>query len=169
MAIDNTIFSGSLDEVILTEPPEPPKVASIGGLAKRLVPAETNTGSQLEEKYSDDKELKNEKSQHSPRPRFVAPRLTVSLVFHRMKRFIINTWKSWRTKIELPPIPSQSMLRRIGSTRKLVTSLVRLLSTKSDVLTAFRKRLMRLAALKSKSMTGRSNDELVIYAGDIQG
>ena len=49
-------------------------------------------------------------------------------------------------------------------------SLVRLLATKSDVLTAFRKRLMRAAALKSKLVTGQSSDELevAIYSGDVQ-
>ena len=50
-------------------------------------------------------------------------------------------------------------------------SLEHLLATKSDVLTAFRKWLMRAAALKSKLVTGQSSDELevAIYSGDIQG
>ncbi|KAF8807362.1 hypothetical protein BYT27DRAFT_7223192 [Phlegmacium glaucopus] len=171
MAIDNIIFSGYTDQII---PAEPPKLASmtpmISGLAKRVVPPRTNAGPQLEEKYSNDQKLGDEKSQYPLRPRFVAPRLTVSLAFHRMKRSISNAWKLWTTKAEPPPTPSQLTLRRIGSTRKVTTSLVRLLATKSDVLTAFRKRLMRVAALKAKSMTGRSSDdlEIAIYSGDVQ-
>ena len=170
MAIDNTIFSGTLEPII---PTEPPKVASmISGLTKRT---RSNTNSQLDEKYTDNQELENEKSQFSPRPRFVVPYLTVSLAYHRTKRFISNAWKSCtcRTKIEPPatpsPSPSKLTLRRIGSTRKLVTSLVRLLATKSDVLTAFRKRLLRASTLKPKSMTARSSEELAIYSGDVQG
>ena len=123
-----------------------------------------------EETYTDDRGL--EKSQHSPQLRFVIPHLSVSLVFHRMKRFISN---AWRTKVAPPPtptptpIPLQLTLQRIGSTRKLVTSLVRLLATKSDVLTAFRKQLMRETVVKHKSMAGRSSDELAMYSGDVQG
>jgi len=166
--MDNVIFSGDSDQII---PAEPPKLVSITSSLKRLVPTRTNAGSQLEEKYSDDQKREDEKSQHSLRPRFVAPRLTISLVFHRMKRSISNIWQSWTTKAEPPLNSSQLAFRRIGSTKKLVTSLVRLLATKSDVLTAFRKRMMRVAALKSKSMTGRSSDDLevAIYSGDVQG
>jgi magnesium transporter len=170
MAIDNTVFSGTLDSII---PTESRKMATmISGLTKRT---RINTNSQLDEKYTDNQELEDEKSQSSPRPRFVAPYLTVSLAYHRTKRFVSNAWKSctWRTKIEPPATPtstpSQLTLRRIGSTRKLVTSLVRLLATKSDVLTAFRKRLLRASTPKLKSMTARSSEELAIYTGDVQG
>ena len=172
MAIDNTVFTGTLDPNIPTEPPK--GVAMISHPTTRI---QTNTDSQLNEKYTDNQELEDEKSQSSPRPRFVAPYLTVSLAFHRTKRLISNAWKSYtcRTKIEPPatptrtPTPSQVTLRRIGSTRKLVTSLVRLLATKSDVLTAFRKRLLRASTLKPKSMNARSSEELAIYSGDVQG
>jgi magnesium transporter len=172
VAIDNTVFAGTLDPMII--PTKSPKgVPMISCLTKRT---RTNTDSQLDEKYTDNKELE-EKPQSSPRPRFVAPYLTISLAYHRTKRFISNIWKScaWRTKTEPPttptmtPSPSQVTFRRIGSTRKLVTSLVRLLATKSDVLTAFRKRLLRASTLKPKSMTARSSEELAIYSGDIQG
>ena len=170
MAIDNTVFAGTLGPII---PKKPPKVVPMtSGLTKNN---RINTDSQMDEKYADKREPENEKSQSSPRPRFVAPYLTVSLVYHRTKQFISNGWKSftWRTKIEPPatptPTPSQVTLRRIGSTRKLVTSLVRLLATKSDVLTAFRKRLLRASTLKPKSMAARSSEELAIYSGDIQG
>jgi Mg2+ and Co2+ transporter CorA len=169
MAIQNSIFSGNfMDEVIPVEPaPKLPKVISIiSTLTNTILPSRTNTAPQLEDKYL---ELESAKFQHSLRS--VAPRLTFSLAFHRTKRSISNAWKAWKTKDEPPPNPSQLMLQRIGSTRKLVTSLVRLLATKSDVLTAFRKRLMRVAVLKSKLVTGRSSDELelVIYSGDVQG
>ena len=149
----------------------------ISRLTKRTRTNRTSTDSQLNEKYTDNQEFE-EKSQSSPRARFVAPYLTVSLAYHRTKRLISNAWKSsykWRTKIEPPttptptPTPSQVALRRIGSTRKLVTSLVRLLATKSDILAAFRKRLLRASTLKPKSMTARSSEELAIYSGDIQG
>ena len=171
MAIDASVFAGTLDPVIPTEPPK--GVPMISRLTKRT---RTNTDSQLDEKYTDNRELE-EKSHSPPRARFVTPYLTASLAYHRMKRLISNTWKSyiWRTKIEPPtaptpmPSPSQVTFRRIGSTRKLVTSLVRLLATKSDVLTAFRKRLLRASTLKPKSMTARNSEELAIYSGDIQG
>lgn len=170
MAFDKTLFFDDNNyfshPIMITEPPKSRKVTSIiSGLTQRRVP--NLTGSQLDEKYSDDQKLEDKKSQHSPQPRFVVPGLTVSLVFHRTRRFITNVWNSWRTKKAEPhPTPSRLMLRRIGSTRKLVTSLVRLLATKSDVLTAFRKRLMRKTALKTG---GRSSDDLVIYSGDVQG
>ena len=175
MAIDNTVFSGTLDPIIPTEPPK--VVTKISSLTKRTW---TNTDSQrtkLDEKYTDNRGLEDEKSQSSPRPRFVVPYPTVSLAYHRMKRFISNAWESciWRTKVEPPATPtptstpSHLTLRRIGSTRKLVTSLVRLLATKSDVLTAFRKQLLRASTLKPKSMTARSSEELAIYSGDVQG
>ena len=171
MAIDNTVFAGMLDPIIPTEPPK--GVTMTSRLTKRTW---SSRDSQLDEKNADNQEFE-EKSQSSLRPRFVAPYLTVSLAYHRMKRFI-NACKSyaWRTKVEPPttptptPTPSQVTLRRIGSTRKLVTSLVRLLATKSDVLTAFRKRLLRASTLKPKSsMTPRSSEELAIYSGDVQG
>lgn len=170
LLIDNNCFSRNLNPIIIMEPPKSPKATSvISGLTQRRVPTRIDTGSQLNEKYSGDQEPEDKKSQHSPQPRFVVPGLTVSLVFHRTRRFITNVWNSWRTKKVKPPptpTPSRLMIRRIGSTRKLVTSLVRLLATKSDVLTAFKKRLMRKAALKA---TGRSSDDLVIYSEDVQG
>ena len=169
MALDDNILPGNPDKTVHKDLPKSPEVASTGEGTKRLVSTRTNTDSQLEEKYSDDQELKNEKPQHSPQPHFVAPRLTVPLLFHCMKRFIINTWKSWRTKAERPPTPLRLTLRRIGLTRKLVTSFARLLAAKPYVLTAFRRRLMRPVTLKSKSITGQSDDELAIYAGGIQG
>ena len=170
MAIDNTVFAGTLDPII---PAEPPKVATM--ISRPTKRTRTNTNSQLDEKNTDNQELKDEKPQSSPRPRFVVPYLTASLAYHRTKRFINNAWKSctWRTKIEpaATPTPTASKLtlRRIGSTRKLVTSLVRLLATKSDVLTAFRKRLLRASTIKPKSTTARSSEELAIYSGDVQG
>jgi magnesium transporter len=166
VAIDNTVFDLMLDPIIPTKPPK--RVPMISCLTKRT---RTNTDSQLDEKYTN-RELE-EKPQSSFRPRFVAPYLTVSLAYHRTKRLISNAWKSyaWRTKVEPPTTPTslQVTLRRIGSTRKLITSLVRLLATKSDVLTAFRKRLLRASTLKPKSMTPRSSEELAIYSGDVQG
>ena len=170
MALDNNILPGNSDKTVPKDPPKSPEVASTGeGLTNRLVPTRTNTDSLLEEKYSDNRKLKNEQSQHSPRPHFVAPRLGVLSMFYYMKWFIINTWKSWRTKAERPPTPLQLMLRRIGLTRKLVTSFARLLAAKPYVLAAFRRRLMRPVTFKSKSTTGQSDDELAIYTGGIQG
>jgi len=153
-----------LNPIIIPEPPKPPKATSIiSGLSQRRVPTRIDTGSPLDEKCSDDQEPEDKKF---PQPRFVVPGLTISLVIYRTRRFMTNIWNSCRTKkAEPPPTPSRLMLRRIGSTRKLVTSLVRLLATKSDVLTAFRKRLMRKAVLKA---AGRSSDDLIIYSGDVQ-
>ena len=167
MAIDNTIFSGELDPIT---PTKSPKVASVISTNR----TRTNTDSQLEVKYTDNQGLEDEKSQRSPRLHFVVPHLTVSFSFNAAKRFIINAWKlcTWRTKVGSSPTltptptPSQLTLQRIGSTRKLVTSLVRLIATKPDVLTAYRKQLMRSTALKHN---GRSSDELAIYSGDVQG
>ena len=171
MAIDRAIFSGPLDPIIPTDSPKSPKVAPIiSRLTNRI---RTNTGSQLEIKHTDNQGFEDEKSQRSPRLRFVVPHLTVSFSFDAAKRFISNAWRSysWRTKIEPRPTltPLQLTLRRIGLMRKLVTSLVRVLATKPDVLAAFRKQLMRSTILKNKPMTGRSNDELAIHSGNVQG
>lgn len=94
------------------------------------------------------------------RTRFSLPRPTFPLFLRRLKR----------TSLSISIFPrkaaSRSTLHRISRARRLVTSLTRLLATKSDVVAQIRKRLLT---------TGLGNGaeahdvELAIYMGDVQG
>ncbi|KAG6842240.1 hypothetical protein C0991_000210 [Blastosporella zonata] len=94
--------------------------------------------------------------------RFRPPQLTASLVFRRIKRAVSKQWhKLWVRDAQ--PSSRQVTLRRMARTRRLVTSLTRLLATKSEVVAQIRKRLMGLNG------PPRDDDlDIAMYMGDVQ-
>ena len=83
----------------------------------------------------------------------------------RKRSFDPRTWIPWLTPRErAKPVESQTLrtLLRMTSTRRLVTTLTRLLSSKSEVVGQFRKRL------KMQSTVGiDAGVEVEIYMGDV--
>jgi len=105
--------------------------------------------------------------------RFSLPPVTFPLVLRRIKRSIARRWKKLSTSSEhdsLVPKLHNTLARRIARTRKLVTTLARLLSTKSEVIAQIQKRLITFSSSKLGNGS-RSNEDadLAIYMGDIQG
>ncbi|KAF5385208.1 hypothetical protein D9615_001493 [Tricholomella constricta] len=104
------------------------------------------------------------------KPRFSSPRLTLPLALRRLRRFIANQWRTLRKVKDVPqPSPTYTTLRRMARSRRLVTSLTRLLATKLEVIAQIRKRLLT----SSKAVPAnrkRWNDDLdvAIYMGDVQ-
>jgi magnesium transporter len=80
----------------------------------------------------------------------------------------LKQWsKLWRRKEPASPFP----LVRMASTRKLVTSLTRLLGTKSEVVSQIRKRLTGSGLMGSYAISSEQAlaGEVGIYLGDTQG
>ncbi|KAF8960999.1 hypothetical protein BDZ97DRAFT_1921686 [Flammula alnicola] len=116
-----------------------------------------------EEKTPEEKYTPAEKLRDSYRPRFVSPRLTIRLLFRRVRWYVGCAWRALWERSERPPSPRQLTVRRMARTRKLVTVLGRLLATKSDVVTQIRKRLTKAAA----GAHGSEEFEVAIYMGDV--
>ena len=105
--------------------------------------------------------------------RFSLPPVTFPLALRRVKRAIVKRWKKLSTSSEHdrpPPQLHKTLARRIARTSKLVTSLTRLLSTKSEIVAQIQKRL--IASSSSELGNGHrlnGDADLVVYMGDIQG
>jgi magnesium transporter len=109
------------------------------------------------------------------RTRFSLPRPTIPLIFRRLKRaiFSISISTSVPNSVEVNRTAANataSTLRRMARTRRLVTSLTRLLATKSEVVAQIRKRLLTTGQSGLGNGAGRDDDiEVAIYMGDVQG
>jgi magnesium transporter len=107
------------------------------------------------------------------RARFSLPRPTIPLFFRRVKRALLSI--SIRSPISLEGNktignPTASTLYRMARTRRLVTSLTRLLATKSEVVTQIRKRLLTTRQSGLGNGAGKYDDiEVAIYMGDVHG
>lgn len=104
------------------------------------------------------------------RTRFALSRPPLRLLYRRFLRYIRTLRIRWRpSRPNEKPAPSSTMitLRRMATTRRLVTSLARLLAAKSEVVTQLRKRLL------SESGNGKAGSseeiEVAMYMGDVQG
>ena len=107
----------------------------------------------------------------SVRAHFAPQRLTVRLMLRRVRRYIAAQWdKSWTRALETRVSPRTMTLRRIAKTRKLVTLLGRLLTSKADVVAQIRKRLLQSGG-PALANGGTKDEELevAIYMGDVQG
>ena len=107
----------------------------------------------------------------SYRTRFVSPRLTISLLFRRARRHFNNAWRGFWRQADSPST-TQFTLRRMARVKKLIVVLGRLLSSKSDVMTGIKKRLIK--AIESRpngTVHGQTPEEveIAIYMADIQG
>ncbi len=93
-------------------------------------------------------------------------RLNPRLMYRRLKRFIRARWStSKEDDMATQTYQKPSPLQRMARTRRLVTTLTRLLGSKSEVVSQMRKRLL------SGSGTGieKGDDDVAIYIGDVQG
>lgn len=112
---------------------------------------------------------------NSAQTRFSFPRPTPSLILRRLKRAIqslsVSISLTITTTIQRTPVNSTTMtLRRMARTRRLVTSLTRLLATKSEVVAQIRKRLLMAGHSGLGNGAGKDDDiEVAIYMGDVQG
>lgn len=89
---------------------------------------------------------------------------TISLVFRQIMRVVSFHWRSLWVNTVSHPSPTQITLRRMARTRRLITSLTRLLATKSEVVAQIRKRLL------SENQPKRDDNlDVAMYMGDIQG
>lgn len=114
----------------------------------------------------------NEKSPSvggSIRPRFAAPRWTFPLIFRRIRRTFTKRWRRIATPSEAPPSATTLTLRQMARARRLVTSLSRLLASKSEVVTQIRKRLLKTGTSGLGNGTKVEELEVAIYMGDVQG
>lgn len=102
------------------------------------------------------------------RPRFAPPRRTLSLLFRQIRRHSTKWWKERSNVPETPPSATTLVLRRMARARKLVTSLSRLLGSKSEVVTQIRKRLLKTGAPGSGNDSKTEELEVAIYMGDVQ-
>ncbi|RXW22929.1 hypothetical protein EST38_g2939 [Candolleomyces aberdarensis] len=108
----------------------------------------------------------------SIRPHFKPPRPTLRLLFRHARRAVARFWsRLWAAKPESRINPRTLTLRRMAKTRKLVTLLGRLLTSKADVVSQFRKRLLQQSGQASLGNGGTKGEELEIamYMGDVQG
>jgi len=113
-------------------------------------------------------EVENEKNGDGPPTTVLRGRLSIAVppsmpLLRRLKRF-------FKSKLHLekplrPTIQKNTPLRRMARIRRLVTSLGRLLASKSEVVAQLRKRLV--TGLGSGSKT--EDIEVAMYLGDVQG
>lgn len=100
------------------------------------------------------------KTQRKDGARFLLP---TAPPIRRLKRFIQSLWRRKDVKnLEMPTMTTNRSLLRMARTRRLVTSLGRLLASKSEVMTQIRKRLL------SERGIGTSDDvEVAMYMGQV--
>lgn len=170
--VEDLVFSGGFDR------PQPTKIepqSSITKLPPKLDQAE------VEEKHNPTEKLVNyvgEKYHPSHnidtvKTRFSLPRPTITLFFRRLKRTMSSFSASISVTVEVQRTADNSTattLRRMARTRRLVTSLTRLLATKSEVVAQIRKRLLTSNHSGLGNGAGKDDDmEVAIYMGDVQG
>jgi len=122
----------------------------------------------------DEKPRPHPSTANAVRTRFSLPRPTIPLFFRRFKRAISSVRTSVSFSFELRKSAggstTTSKLRRMARTRKLVTSLTRLLASKSEVVAQIRKRLLTTGQSGLGNGAGKDDDvEVAIYMGDVQG
>lgn len=101
-------------------------------------------------------------------PRYF-PRFTQPLFFRRLKcslRNLRNTFATTR-KVRTQATTTNTLLR-MARARRLVTSLTRLLATKSEVISQIRKRFL-IGGRQTTSPQGNDDLEIAMYMGDVQG
>lgn len=101
-------------------------------------------------------------------PRFSMPRLTMPLVFRRLKRrakhFLQDVFSTSKTRNTSVRAATSITFRRMARMRRLVTSLTRLLASKSELVSQIRKRY-----LSNGKVVHDESVEIAMYMGDIQG
>jgi len=104
-------------------------------------------------------------------PQFFRPRFTQPLFFQRFKRNFQNLLKTLATsreaKAKSTRVTTTNTLLRMARARRLVTSLARLLATKSEVISQIRKRFL-IGGRQTTLLQGSEDVEIAIYMGDVQ-
>ena len=121
-----------------------------------------------EKVFSSDEKLRDVTSIRTTKTQFSLPQSTFGLTLRRALFCLIGLFKPSRSKLhhvkKLNVNSASFDLRRIARTRRLVTSLVRALATKPEVITGIRKRLAT-----ADGLIAGDDAEVSIYFGDIQG
>ncbi|KAI0308244.1 hypothetical protein B0F90DRAFT_144362 [Multifurca ochricompacta] len=135
--------------------------------ASRALPAEEKAlplNTPAEEKHPFFKDVASIKT---TKTQFSLPQLTLGLMLRRMRRAFSRFFGLFvRSKVRSvkPSFPRTSFdLRRMARTRRLVTSVARVLATKPEVVAGIRKRLMT-----SEGQVVGDDAEVAIYLGDVQ-
>lgn len=165
IAAENTVFSDSND---YTDSAAPQPIHK-----PHKLPAKQQEKAQsvLSTLASDEKGLsvKEVMSVKTTKTRFSLPRPTFALSYRRWKRTIHRLLsKSLPRSIAAADAAVSSTtvaLRRMARTRRLVTTLSRVLVAKSEVVARLQKRLGDFG----HTLGGHEDDDLVIYMGDVQG
>ena len=175
MAIETLVFSSLMDTPIPSDLNISPS-GFIPSSAETFIDSEEPPSSQATKlgiELSEKKGLTEaEKIRDDFRPRFASPQPTLPILLRRFRRYLWRNLRSFRGKGDRGDSPlsaTQLTLRRMAMTRKLVTSLGRLLATKSDVVTQVRKRLIRTADQNAKMGQLSQESDLAMYMGDLQG
>ncbi|KAG2369362.1 hypothetical protein BDR07DRAFT_1388471 [Suillus spraguei] len=93
---------------------------------------------------------------------------TQPLFFRRLKCKLQNLWNNFATTHEArSQVTTANTLLRMARARRLVTSLTRLLATKSEVISQIRKRFL-IGGRQTTSPQANDDLEIAIYMGDIQ-
>lgn len=169
MGVDSFIFADSYEQAGPHSQVTSPKVSPETEMS------ETNEKRDLVKNLSPSM---NEKYQ-SPinrsvvKTRFSLPRPTIPLFIRRFKRTVLSLSIPVSLTVEIHRStgdPTALTLRRMARTRRLVTSLTRLLAAKSEVVTQIRKRLLTSGHSGLGNGAGKDDDvEVAIYMGDVQG
>lgn len=113
--------------------------------------------------------VKEVMSVKTTKTRFSVPRPTFALSYRRWKRTIHRMLSKFFpgtvAAADLAVSPTAVALRRMARTRRLVTTLSRVLVAKSEVVARLQKRLGDF----SHTLGRHEDDDLVIYMGDVQG
>lgn len=95
-------------------------------------------------------------------------RFTQPLFFRRLKCRFQNLWNTFATTREAKTqMTTTNTLLRMARARRLVTSLTRLLATKSEVISQIRKRFL-IGGRQITYPQGNDDLEIAIYMGDVQ-
>ncbi|KAF9015124.1 hypothetical protein BDQ17DRAFT_1340517 [Cyathus striatus] len=162
IAIEELVFTGVPEAVrpsnhIPAGVPSPPPSSTV------LAEESENHSIEFEEKP-----FRKVKAEESIRPQFARPRPIIPLLFRHLKRFFIQQWLSVCGMMDAPPSSTALTLRRMARTRRLVTSLSRLLATKADVVAQIRKRLHDFDRIGLGNGTSKVNDlEIAMYMTDV--
>jgi magnesium transporter len=164
--IEDSIFSfGKKDEGTIT------KTSHETTEKDRFVAESPEKSDALSEK-EDVKSSKKRADLSFVRIHFSLPRLVHGdLLSRRTLSFLLHLLRSrFSRESNDHPSPTTATLRRIARTRRLVTSLTRLLATKSEVMTQIRKRLLTSNSSGLRNNSSKEEDvDVAIYMGDVQG
>jgi magnesium transporter len=164
IAIESVVYNEDSPGSTVTTP----SISLARARASRLLTSEEKALNSL----VDEKQLffRDVASIRTAKTQFSLPRLTFGLMLRRMRRAFlrfIGLFKPSRSKSRsVKPSFSRAYfdLRRMARTRRLVTTVARVLATKPEVVAGIRKRLMT-----ADGLVAGDNAEVGIYLGDVQG